>query len=201
MNHYNGLTIFDDNGHPHVTDPVVCELALQIEQSYCALAAKYNQPPRVARIYWPIVYKAALLCQQLGYEPLFFTKIQVDGMLCANSTRNLIMPKLLASERWIYKSSADAAVLSAEVTNRYTAELELVKCRGDIFGMEAALRDEETPISPLTRVILAWAHEPRLIGVIAKYVRQAQSDYTTSGLAQTFFASYDLGFLNVAALQ
>ncbi len=202
MNHYEGLTIFDDNGHPHVTDPVVCELALQIEQAYCALAAKYNATCRtVARKYWPAVYKAALLCQQLDYEPLFFTKIQVDGMLCANSTRNLILPKLLSSEKWIYKSSADAEVLSAEQTNKYAAELELVKCRGALFGVEAVLRDEETPISSLTRVTLAWAHEPRLVGVIAKYVRGARADYMTSHLAQTFFASYDLGFLNVTAIQ
>lgn len=198
MNTYDDLDIVDDDGRHHVADPELCKIAVEIEKAWAALVTTYSPTASgmVRSTYRQQVYKAAKLCKRLGQDPLVFVRVQLEGMMCNGWKSKALSPKDLAREKWVADPFYSKASMDAKTTRELESEVEVVHARAGVLGLVNVIRDPSTPISALTRVVLAWESDPKLLDIVRHYLRQAKLDYNNSPVAQSFFADCDLGFLH-----
>lgn len=186
-----GLTIKDEKGRIHVTDPETVDKALKLIELYAAYYERYTEHvPRVSKLSIPHFYRAVALAAEYGITLEELVARQFKSM----SRYGIFRANCIDSKNMLEASLKSSDIILDEL-GRYKANIELYNSRTKLYGSELALRDSTNEFSPLFRAVMA--HKLGLKEVVSAYYDAALVEYRTTPIAKEVFAG-ELGFFHPA---
>lgn len=170
-----------ERGRVHVPDPEVMATAQRILALYIEERGKLTPGlVTVGKAAIPSFYKAAVLCRERKLEPEQYVRQILHGM----STTGQYWPSAVASVKLL---DAAAKVGSSSIDlGRYKASLAAWSALSKTLGPEMAIRDPQSPFSPLFRMLLALEYD--LPDVAAEQREPALFELRSCEIARDVFA-------------
>lgn len=169
-----------ENGRVHVPDPAVMAVAQEILRLFIDHRGKHT-PGKVtiSKFAIPQFYKAGKICLAKGITPEEYLRQILMGMEFTGS----FWAASIASEKCL--AAAERGNASNGDLGRYRAALATWAALSKTLGPEIAIRDPQSPFSPLLRMLLAT--EYGLKDVAAEHLPAALFEYRSSDTAKELF--------------